>query len=231
MRANCSTSCWHSTDMRGSDVRDPRRAVREAAPDVVVDFTVYPVTVDVAFAAVHRGVSPVIGATGWTPDELAELDAKARERGLGALLRSKLRGRCGFDDAVRRESGAILRKSRDRGTPSRPEARRAQRDRETDGPADGARVGQARSDSQRPPAGSRRAPGSASSGLTGQTLTIRHDSLSRESFVAGVLIAVRRVRERPRPHGRARCVLGEPHENRDRRRHRCRRRNDPARSG
>ena len=34
-------------------------------------------------------------------------------------------------------------------------------------------------------------------GTEGETLTIRHDSLDRTSFVPGVLLAVRRVRERP----------------------------------
>ncbi|EUA90144.1 dihydrodipicolinate reductase, family protein [Mycobacterium ulcerans str. Harvey] len=34
-------------------------------------------------------------------------------------------------------------------------------------------------------------------GTQGETLTIRHDSLDRTSFVPGVLLAVRRVRERP----------------------------------
>lgn len=34
-------------------------------------------------------------------------------------------------------------------------------------------------------------------GTTGETLTIRHDSLDRTSFVPGVLLAVRRVTERP----------------------------------
>ncbi|MCU0307810.1 MAG: 4-hydroxy-tetrahydrodipicolinate reductase [Thermoleophilia bacterium] len=34
-------------------------------------------------------------------------------------------------------------------------------------------------------------------GGTGETLTIRHDSLSRESFMPGVVLAVRAVRERP----------------------------------
>ena len=33
-------------------------------------------------------------------------------------------------------------------------------------------------------------------GGLGETLTIRHDSLSRESFMPGVLLAVRRVRRR-----------------------------------
>jgi 4-hydroxy-tetrahydrodipicolinate reductase len=34
-------------------------------------------------------------------------------------------------------------------------------------------------------------------GTAGETLTIRHDSIDRTSFVPGVLLAVRRVAERP----------------------------------
>jgi 4-hydroxy-tetrahydrodipicolinate reductase len=34
-------------------------------------------------------------------------------------------------------------------------------------------------------------------GTTGQTLTIRHDSLDRSSFMPGVLLAVKRVADRP----------------------------------
>jgi 4-hydroxy-tetrahydrodipicolinate reductase len=36
-------------------------------------------------------------------------------------------------------------------------------------------------------------------GDLGQTLTIRHDSISRESFMPGVLLAVRRVGSLPEP--------------------------------
>jgi 4-hydroxy-tetrahydrodipicolinate reductase len=34
-------------------------------------------------------------------------------------------------------------------------------------------------------------------GTAGETLTIRHDSMDRTSFVPGVLLAVRRVAEHP----------------------------------
>jgi 4-hydroxy-tetrahydrodipicolinate reductase len=34
-------------------------------------------------------------------------------------------------------------------------------------------------------------------GAPGQTLTIRHDTTSREAFVPGVLLAVRRIRDLP----------------------------------
>jgi 4-hydroxy-tetrahydrodipicolinate reductase len=33
--------------------------------------------------------------------------------------------------------------------------------------------------------------------MAGETLTIRHDSLDRTSFVPGVLLAVRHIKERP----------------------------------
>ena len=36
-------------------------------------------------------------------------------------------------------------------------------------------------------------------GDVGQTLTIRHDSTDRESFMPGVLLAIRRVRDLPQP--------------------------------
>jgi 4-hydroxy-tetrahydrodipicolinate reductase len=34
-------------------------------------------------------------------------------------------------------------------------------------------------------------------GTTGETLTIRHDSIHRDSFMPGVLLAIRHVAERP----------------------------------
>src|SRR5215472_15627852 len=45
----------------------------EANPEVVVDFTVHPTTVDVARQAVEHGASPVVGATGWKPEEIRAL--------------------------------------------------------------------------------------------------------------------------------------------------------------
>ena len=42
-------------------------------------------------------------------------------------------------------------------------------------------------------------------GTQGETLTIRHDSLDRTSFVPGVLLAVRNRRRTPRPHNGSRA--------------------------
>ena len=41
-------------------------------------------------------------------------------------------------------------------------------------------------------------------GGVGETLTIRHDSLDRVSFTPGVLLALRRIGDHPRPHRRSR---------------------------
>src|SRR5579872_6949365 len=47
--------------------------------DVVVDFTVYPVSRQVAGKAIETGVNAVIGATGWPqPDVISFQDAVAR---------------------------------------------------------------------------------------------------------------------------------------------------------
>ena len=53
-------------------------------------------------------------------------------------------------------------------------------------------------------------------GTTGQTLSIRHDSYDRSSFMPGVLLAVRAVARPARPHGRARRAARPLSRRRDR---------------
>ncbi len=75
-------------------VPDPRldlivRATVEealAAPcDVLVDYTSPDAVRGHVLAAVHRGVSAVVGTSGLTDEEYAAIDAAARERGVGVL--------------------------------------------------------------------------------------------------------------------------------------------------
>ncbi|EFM09741.1 dihydrodipicolinate reductase [Paenibacillus curdlanolyticus YK9] len=54
--------------------------------DVVVDFSVPQVVYDHAVAAITRGVRPVIGATGLSPEQIEELDRLCKERGIGGLI-------------------------------------------------------------------------------------------------------------------------------------------------
>jgi 4-hydroxy-tetrahydrodipicolinate reductase len=53
--------------------------------DVMVDFTSHEVVKANALTAIERGVAVVIGTSGLTAGELAEIDAAARARGVGAI--------------------------------------------------------------------------------------------------------------------------------------------------
>ena len=56
------------------------------SPDVVVDVTVYPTSLVVAREAVARGVSPVIGATGWTEEDETSFASLCDGAGVGAAI-------------------------------------------------------------------------------------------------------------------------------------------------
>jgi 4-hydroxy-tetrahydrodipicolinate reductase len=53
--------------------------------DVLVEFTSHEHAKAIALAAVERGVAPVIGSSGLTADDFAEIDAAARAAGVGAV--------------------------------------------------------------------------------------------------------------------------------------------------
>ncbi|MNO40508.1 4-hydroxy-tetrahydrodipicolinate reductase [compost metagenome] len=67
-------------------VADLEAALAESGGEVLVDFT----TPQSAYAntalAIKYGVRPVIGTTGFTPEQIAELDKQCQERGIGGLI-------------------------------------------------------------------------------------------------------------------------------------------------
>jgi 4-hydroxy-tetrahydrodipicolinate reductase len=164
-----------------------------ARPEVVVDFTVQPVTLEVATAAVERGVSPVIGATGWSDENQAKLAALCERRGVSAALVPNF------------AMGAVLM-MRFAETAARyfptAEIMELHHDAKLDRPSGTARLTAARmraAAGRDVPIHSVRLRGAVAHhevllGGEGEVLTLRHDSLSRESFMAGVLLAVRGVR-------------------------------------
>ncbi len=169
-------------------------------PDVLIDFTIPVTALANAREAVAAGVHVVIGTTGYDP---AELDAF---RGAGAnvfvapnfAIGAVLMMRFAAEAARHMRAAEIIELHHDRklDAPSGTATRTAalmQAARETDGASDGAPV----------PIHSVRLPGLVAHqevilGDVGQTLTIRHDSVDRESFMPGVLLAVRRVAGLPR---------------------------------
>jgi 4-hydroxy-tetrahydrodipicolinate reductase len=165
----------------------------EAKPDVVVDFSLYPVSLDVARTAIDRGVSPVIGATGWSTRELDALDAQARERSVAALYAPNFALGAVLMMQFAEKAARLFEKA---------EIVELHHAAKVDAPSGTAKLTaqrMERASGHAVPIHSVRLPGLVAHqevilGSLGETLTIRHDSLSRESFVHGVLLAVRRVR-------------------------------------
>jgi 4-hydroxy-tetrahydrodipicolinate reductase len=168
-----------------------------AGMDVVVDCTVYPVSLDVAREAVDAGVSPVIGATGWTEEDVISFADDCDEAEIGAMLvpnfsvGAVLMMKMSALVAPFIKQAEIIELHHDgkRDAPSGTAKLTAQRIREAGGRHD-------------VPIHSVRLPGLVAHqevifGQLGETLTIRHDSLARESFAPGIVLAVRNVRNHP----------------------------------
>ena len=158
--------------------------------DVVVDFTRPDTALDNARAALAAGRHVVIGTTGFDIEALRPAAAGVAGQ---RLRRAELRHRRGADDALRRRGVAPHGRRGDHRVPPPGQARRAVGHRGADGGADGAAT------CRSTPSG---CPGIVADqdvilGDVAQTLTIRHVTTDRTSFMPGVLLAVRRVAELP----------------------------------
>ena len=189
-----TASTWSSTSPRLDAARENMAWAAEHGVHAVVGTT-----------GLHRGRPSTASASMFTEVELRD--------------RAQLRHRRRADDALRRAGGAVLRDGRDHRAPPRRQGRRPVGHRDAHRRAHGRGVG-ATGPPTRPPRscydGARggRGPGGhpgplgadarawsptrrSSSGTTGQTLTIRHDSIDRTSFMPGVLLAVKAVADHP----------------------------------
>ncbi|HVL99797.1 MAG TPA: 4-hydroxy-tetrahydrodipicolinate reductase [Egibacteraceae bacterium] len=191
---------------------DSLDTVLDAGADVAVEFTV-PASVkrNVAWL-LERGVHTVVGATGLSDADLADLERLTGPANLffapnfavGAVLAMQLAAQAArhlprveiielhHDRKVDAPSGTALRTAR-----LVAEARREAG--EVPGPPDHPARGLV---VDGVPVHSVRLPGVVASqeivfGGPGQTLTIRHDCLDRSSFMPGVLLAIRQVATRP----------------------------------
>ena len=163
----------------------PVGAVLEDA-DVLVDFTVPDTAVANARDAVAAGVHVVIGTTGFDVDELRALDGAnvfvAPNFAIGAVLMMRFAA----------EASKHMR---------RAEIVELHHDRKLDAPSGTAKLTAEMMEGD-VPIHSVRLPGLVAHqevilGDVGQTLTIRHDSIDRVSFMPGVLLAVRNVASLP----------------------------------
>ncbi len=193
---------------------DPAQALA-ASPDVWVEFAPGPPAAAHARAALAQGIRPVVGSTGIPMEEIENLRALAAARRVGAVIAPNFAiGAVLMMEFARMAARFLphvevieLHHDRKRDAPSGTAQKTARLIAEARGdpPApvvmeeitvDGARGGTAEGVRVH----SIRLPGLGAHqevifGGPGQTLTIRHDSLNEESFMPGLLLAIRRARE------------------------------------
>lgn len=64
---------------------DLARLAADASPDVLVDFTVFPVSKAIALEAIARGIRLVIGTSGYKATDIEELREASRRAGIGVV--------------------------------------------------------------------------------------------------------------------------------------------------
>ena len=202
----------------GVDVGDPLSRLVDTDTDVVIDFTHPDVVMDNLKFLIDNGIHAVVGTTGFTDERVAQVRSWLAEKpdvavliapnfAIGAVLSMHFaRQAARFFESVEvielhhphkadAPSGTAARTARliaeaRKGLPPNPDA--------TSTALDGARG----ADVDGIPVHSVRLAGLVAHqevlfGTQGETLTIRHDSIDRTSFVPGVLLAVRQVADRP----------------------------------
>jgi 4-hydroxy-tetrahydrodipicolinate reductase len=192
---------------------DAEDIISRTKPDVMVDFTTHDVTMPAVRSAIKNGVRPVIGTTGQSAQELDEIAALCLKKGIGASIApnfslgavlmmhlSKIAAKY-FDHAEIIElhhekkldspSGTALATDKDMVEAHGGPFSRTESQKET---LAGTRGGDHRGVSVH----SVRLLGQLAHqevifGGLGQTLKIRHDSISGESFMPGVVLAIKEV--------------------------------------
>jgi 4-hydroxy-tetrahydrodipicolinate reductase len=195
---------------------DPAALLDTVRPDVVIDFTNAEWTPVVAQAALERGVRLVVGTTGLSAAFLSELESECRARGVGAFVAPNFAIGAVVMIALAKQAARFF---------DYAEVTEMHQERKLDAPS-GTAVATAKAmvEARGRPfehtlpekdtlAGARgavyegvalhsqRMPGfvahqEVAFGGPGQTLRIRHDSVGRDSFIPGVLLATREVMNR-----------------------------------
>ena len=194
--------------------------VSDAGAEVVIDFTRPDVVMDNLHWCVDQGIHSVVGTSGFTPERIEQVEnwlatkphlgsIVAPNFGIGAVLMMRFARQAAkfFDSAeiveyhhpnkIDAPSGTAARTAEMIGQaraqaemPAPPDATSSEVPGARGADYDGVKVHSIRSEG-------RMAHQDVLFGGPGETLTIRHDSVARSSFMPGVLLAVREVRNRP----------------------------------
>jgi 4-hydroxy-tetrahydrodipicolinate reductase len=202
------------------DAGDWLFSVADAGAQVLVDFTHPDVVMDNVRFAVDQGLHAVVGTTGFTPDRLDTVrtwlaDAPqlgvliAPNFGIGAVLSMRFAqmaarfyesaevielhhpGKVDAPSGTAVHTAQLIAAARaEAGLAPPPDATSQSLDGARGADVDGVRVHAVR-------LAGMVAHQEILLGTEGETLSIRHDSLNRSSFMPGVLLAVRAIRSRP----------------------------------
>jgi 4-hydroxy-tetrahydrodipicolinate reductase len=168
--------------------QDPEELLGAVHPDVWLDLTDAASVVRHVDLAIAHGVRPVVGATGYDKDDVARWNEECLERGIGGIAAPNFAIGALLMMRFAREAARFFRAA---------EIVELHHDGKKDAPSGTAKrtAEQMREESGREvPIHSVRLPGLVAHqevlfGGEGEVLTIRHDSLSRKSFMPGVLAA------------------------------------------
>jgi len=195
---------------------DLEHILTSCRPDVLVDFTVAQATMPAVRIATKHGVHLVIGTTGLTNDELGEIGQLARDNKVGAVVApnfalgavlmmhlAKVAAKY-LDYAeiielhhnlkVDSPSGTALSTARAMAAARGKPFKRPPPEQKETPPSRGEQVEGVTIHSVRLPG--LMAHQEVLLGGPGQTLSIRHDTINRECYVPGVVIAIREIVKR-----------------------------------
>lgn len=203
-----------------SEVRvmgDLKSAILAHRPDVMVDFTQPKNVYENAIICLENGVRPVIGTTGLSDAQIEELNALSQAKGLGCLIAPNFstgailmmmfakQAAKYFDNAEIIELHHNQKKDAPSGTAIKTALMMSESGKMTFESGNcpetetiqGSRGGKSYSDIH---IHSVRMPGYIASqevifGASGQIMTIRHDSMDRQCYMAGVKLAIKYIAE------------------------------------
>ncbi len=192
------------------------QAINENKPEVMVDFTTPTMVMENIRTGLKAGVHVVVGTTGFSTEDLQEIKILCSDYKVNALVAPNfaigalLMMRCAAISAKYFSEVEIIELHHDRklDAPSGTSIKTAEMIMESRINAGHPDIGEEKIKGVRggEMGGIRvhsiRLPGLIAHqevifGGEGQTLTIRHDSLSRESFMPGVILGIKKVIERP----------------------------------
>jgi 4-hydroxy-tetrahydrodipicolinate reductase len=194
---------------------DLKSTLEKYRPDVVVDFTVAKASMPAVRIAAEQGISLVIGTTGFSADELAEMEKLAKVKKIGIIVASNF----ALGAVVMIHLAKIAGKYFDHA-----EIIELHHDKKLDAPSGTAKstaqaMTEAKGKTFSPPSAQgadSKSRGESSGGINihavrlpglmahqevifgaaGQTLTIRHDTINRECYMPGVILAIKEAVKR-----------------------------------